>query len=271
MMAEFESVNLTNRPNPNLSVYQCGYQVCKSNHSFGPFVRDHYLIHCVVKGWGTYKANGKAHKISEGQGFIIFPSETTTYAASTDDPWEYYWVGFNGSDAKRIIGMCGLSLKNLTFTLPDFTRTIQYLKSIYDVSQCSQAKEYAMLGYLYLFLSNLIIPQKEHVSTSSYLEKALWLIDQKYSYDISIAKIADMIGIDRSYLYKLFIEKYNISPKEYLLTKRIEKAKELLRNTDLSVSQVAYSVGFSDYCHFSKIFKQKEGTTPKIYNQQFHV
>ena len=83
--------------NVELSIFNCGHEYCEPGHTWGPGVRDHYLIHLVVAGKGVYQVGGVSHTLQEGDLFLAKPNQLITYAADETDPWEYYWVGFNGA------------------------------------------------------------------------------------------------------------------------------------------------------------------------------
>lgn len=87
--------------NVSLAVFNCGLQSCAPNHSWGPGVRDHFLIHFVLSGKGKYVCEGKEYDLKAGDMFLIKPSQVVSYIADENDPWEYYWVGFNGTYAAK--------------------------------------------------------------------------------------------------------------------------------------------------------------------------
>ena len=89
--------------NVELSIFNCGHEYCQPGHTWGPGVRDHYLIHLVVAGKGVYQVNGAAYNLQEGDLFLAKPNQLITYAADETDPWEYYWVGFNGACANKLV------------------------------------------------------------------------------------------------------------------------------------------------------------------------
>ena len=90
----------------------------------------------------------------------------------------------------------------------------------------------------------------------SYVEDSLQYIENNYDHSFSIQEIADSLGLERTYLYRLFKKVTGFSPQEYLLDYRIRKACELLQNTDLPIAQIARSVGYEDSLYFSRLFKQ---------------
>ena len=83
----------------SLSVYNVGFQKCTPGYQWGPGIRDHYLIHYIISGSGSYIVNGNTYTLSAGDAFLVYPNTEVTYIASHKSPWEYAWVGFTGSDA----------------------------------------------------------------------------------------------------------------------------------------------------------------------------
>lgn len=87
--------------------------------------------------------------------------------------------------------------------------------------------------------------------------------------DISVKEIADEFGYNRDYLSRLFREKINMTVVEYINYTRIEKAKKLLFETEDTIKEIAYAVGFSDDKYFMKLFKRYEFMTPSEYRNAF--
>ena len=99
------------------------------------------------------------------------------------------------------------------------------------------------------------------------LNTAKEYIDVNYAKDLSLSNVAKYIYLSDSYFAHSFKSKFGISPKSYILKVRIEAAKELLENTDVKVSDVAISVGFSSQQRFNDIFRKYEKLTPLKYRQ----
>ena len=92
----------------DLTLYQYGYEKCRPLHSFGPSVRNHFLFHYIFSGKGTLlvdetKTSTKEYKLHGGMGFLIEPERINTYFADREDPWEYAWVGFDGSCVEEVL------------------------------------------------------------------------------------------------------------------------------------------------------------------------
>ena len=108
----------TLKENLGLAVYNTGYQKCDGQHTWGPASRDHYLVHYVSAGRGTFTCAGRTHALAEGALFLICPSQVAGYAADREEPWEYCWVGFNGTEAGRLLSLAGFSRETPVPYLP---------------------------------------------------------------------------------------------------------------------------------------------------------
>ena len=140
----------TLKENTGLSVYRTGYEKCCPDHQWGPGVRDHYLVHYVSSGEGTYCCGGQTYVLHEGDLFTIFPAQVVEYHAAEKTPWEYYWVGFNGADAHRMVSMAGFSPDSPVQHAAD-PAIREALLRIYRASGNTPSADVAMAGYLQLF------------------------------------------------------------------------------------------------------------------------
>ena len=86
-----------------LNVCNTGLQRCEPGYSWGPGVRDHFLIHYVISGSGVYESDGVRRELRAGDLFLSRPDMRIFYQSSADDPWEYCWVGFHGTDAELLL------------------------------------------------------------------------------------------------------------------------------------------------------------------------
>ena len=253
-----------------LTVYNCGLQKCEPGHSWGPAVRDHYLIHYILSGRGHYEVGDKQYELSAGSGFLAAPSTVIYYQADQDDPWQYTWVGFNGAEADHLMRLVGLSMEHPIFYAELDGPIPSLIASILEVTGHRPSDEIRMEGKLLEFLAALVELNghndchHEVGASRRYVEKALQYIQYNYSRAINVGDIAESVGISRSHLYRLFMEELNISPNEYLTRFRIDQACDLLEQ-GLSVSEAAYSSGFSDQLYFSRVFKKRENVPPSKY------
>ena len=102
-------------------------------------------------------------------------------------------------------------------------------------------------------------------SSSQYVLAAIKYIQFNYSHDISVDDIAKAVGVSRSHLYRVFMSNVGQSPIDYLTHYRISEACSLLKNSTLSIAEIAVSVGFFDQFYFSRVFKKVQKVPPSKY------
>jgi len=255
----------------DLFVYHYGIEKCSPGHSYGPALRDHFLLHYVLSGSGTFEVDGHVYTLHENQGFLIYPGVITYYEASDTNPWVYTWIGFKGIKAESYLKNIGLDNKN-----PIFSCKGDSIKNCFKEIRASSSYKFGyelrLQGYLSILLSELTEQSGPNIIKSdgqkkNYIKKSLQFIETNYSRNISIGSLASYVGLNKNYFSTLFSEILGIPPQEYLIKFRINKACELLSNKDLTISEVSRSVGYDDPLGFSKIFKQIKGVSPKAYRQ----
>lgn len=265
----------------DLMLYQCGWEKCESGHSFGPTTRNHYLFHYVVNGKGTLLANGprgteNTFQIKGGQGFLIFPGQITTYFADKDSPWEYTWLEFDGLKVKEALDLTELTKDSPVYSTNDRRAADCLLSEMNYISHNRDESPFNIIGHLYLFLHYLTASCHRANAVRStklsdfYIREAINFIEQKFSTDISVEDIAGQVGVNRSYLGKIFKSSLGKSPKEFLISYRMSKALELLKNTELSIADIGQAVGYENQLHFSRAFKNVYNMSPRKWRNEQH-
>ncbi|WP_105207603.1 AraC family ligand binding domain-containing protein [Streptococcus suis] len=87
----------------------CGVSITQPGHSFGPAIRNDFLIHIVIDGEGTLLSDNQLYHLKANQGFLIEPKVPNFYQSSNTNPWKYLWIGFNGEKVPDLLQKIGLS------------------------------------------------------------------------------------------------------------------------------------------------------------------
>ena len=106
-----------------------------------------------------------------------------------------------------------------------------------------------------------IVPNRE-INAEQIVQNVMIYLRENYSRQIDFAAVAEAQAVSAPYLSRLFHEYAGISPSRYLTGYRIEQAKKLLRDSRLSIGEIAERVGYPDPFHFSKTFKNTVGVSP---------
>lgn len=254
-------------------VYHCGMEQCQKGHSYGPAVRDHYLLHFVSWGTGEYVVGEQSYQVRSNQAFLITPGVVTFYQADQDNPWCYWWIGLNGSEVVQTFKQLGVTQQNPIITFPEHNRILSLMSKLLHAYNGSAASALTVKGLAYQVLGEITLASSGKLGDSldkcnNYLSKATEFIEQNYSLDIKIRDVAKYLGLNRSYFSTLFQQELGVSPQQYLMRYRVSCACKLLQSTDLSVGDIARSVGYTDQFNFSKAFKKVIGTSPKSYRSE---
>ncbi len=273
----YSSLEITNKSFEDLYVKFCGMQACTPGYSYGPAVRQHYLIHYCLSGKGEYHVHNKIYHIKAGDAFLITPQNVTFYRADMDDPWTYAWVGFDGQKAKLYLERCRLNEQNLVVHCEYIDEIRETMISMLAHYKLSYSNEMFIQGEFFHFLSyfmksaNLTYKEDTHQSDNSYIQKALEYIQNNYQNVITVQEIADYLSLNRSYLTTLFKQHLHLSAQEFIKRYRMNQAEELLVTTDLTINQISFSCGYGNQLSFSKAFKQYHQISPKEYRKQYRL
>lgn len=247
-----------------------GHQACAPGHRYGPAIRDCFLLHFVIRGKGCFQTEDGEFFLEEGEGFLIFPGEVTTYTAHSDDPWEYIWVGVDATgENENLLRRHGLEKNVHCFVYKDLMGVIPFLRDL-TANQQSYDYEKAM-GALYLLIN--LVESEEHAAVAQkdgYLQRCYDYMESNYSDSLTVEALAEHLNISRSYLYRIFKQELGISPQRAILNFRLEKAALLMEKSRASLTEIALSCGFCDLAHFSKAYKDKYNVRPKAEKRHTH-
>lgn len=228
----------------------CGYEKCLPSHT-GLGSRNYYMIHYIENGCGKLYIGENEYSVCKGQIFIIKPHEEATYIADTETPWQYIWIVFDGTMAKK--------LDRLTSPVSDMPYNA--FSMIKNLEERPDTHEEVAAAALYLIFADLFSGKSTH---PHYVRRTVDTINSLYMTPLTVAGIAESLGLDRRYLSRIFKENMGISVQDYLIRVRLEQAQKLL-SEGTSVKMTAQLVGYTDCFNFSKMFKKYYTVSPKHY------
>ena len=251
--ARFRALEDLQKDSADLCLIYCGWEYCEPGHRYGPNMRTTYVLHIIRSGRGTLEIHNQKYELTAGDAFLLCPDVEAWYEADWEDPWSYMWVGFTGYRAQEY-------------------ELNSYIDGILEAHQLSYTDELKRNGYLMLFFATLMEDYKKIVPAianqhsypgSVYVKHAMEYIAYHYREKIKINELADYIGVNRSYLTSSFKKAIGCSPQEYLVNLRMEKARDMLRNTGMQINAIAAAVGYQDQLAFSKILSSISERAPK--------
>ena len=250
----------------DIGMYYCGKRIDTKNHEYGPEIRNHYLFVLVNKGkavmYQDKKINFGKHDL-----LIMLPNERIHYKALGD--WSISWLGLYGETVDKFIKNIGITPDNPIIHVSFYNELYNIMEKIYNISKdLSLSSKFSATGLIYEFFSVLIQNSNIKKDNINLIKTAIRIIDYNYSTTITVEQIAKLLSLNTSYFSRIFSEQVGIPPKQYILNKRLDRAKELLIETNASIFEIANSVGYDDQLYFSRIFKRKTTLSPIEYRKQ---
>jgi len=228
-----------------------GWENCEPGHSFGPFVRDHYLLHFVLSGRGSFSTGGQTFSLQAGDLFVIHAGEVTTYTADEDNPWNYVWLGFRTTEPASFLSASVLHQ-------PPVRSVFEQIRNL-DLTEQADGRIFSLTYELLWKLGHG--SEADQKNPNRYVTYAKTYLETNYMQPISIQGLADLLHVNRRHLTALFRKAYGQPPQEYLMQLRLEKAREFLA-MGYRVTDAAAMSGFSDLSNFSKQYKRYFGCAP---------
>jgi len=256
---------------PQLNILYSGCEQCEPGYRYGPAVRNCYLIHYVLKGEGTLYFDDMVFHVHAGQAFLVEPGYVTCYEASSQNPWEYIWINFDGEYAERLLESAELSQFVPVFPKEFNPRLENIFVNLAHMLREGSADELYVLGSLMQVFSCIAdLPghvQKKYPKRTVYVKRAMSYIDNNFNLPLTVESVAQLLRLDRKYFCAIFKEETGLSPIQYIQNQRVNRACSLLKTTNHSVSEIGRSVGYEDLFTFSRMFRQQTGTSPSKYRQ----
>lgn len=244
---------------------------------YGPHRHIRIEINFVKKGNCILRLDNESVSFSENEMMIICSNVNHTFEAgpggTTLMQLEFLpdiFSRFDSNDStlmKELTSFTVFSEENRLIKIVDNVRIMRAVQRI--VNELNAKKQY----YSYLvvmYYAELLILIYRHMDevylplcTNESLKKAIAYIREHFREEIDTEAIAAYAEVSERYLRKLFARYLNLSPLDFLKQIRINKAIELLRNTEYSVKEICFLCGYQSPQYFSRVFKQQMGISPK--------
>ena len=236
----------------------------------------YYLFHYLTDGRGTVTLpDGQKEAVDKGDWFFAFPDQTIGYKQDSNDPWRYFWFGFQGEGVDAILARAGIAadtgIRRGRFD-PAVPRMLEEIIDTLDRHDHSSDLE---ANALFLkFLCHLIesTPDKDRLTEGGRLQnlgdsvdEACRFMTEHYATGMTVGDVSTHVGFERSYFSKVFSKACGTTIRDYLAHCRLIKAQELLEQGDLLVEEIAVAVGFSEARTFSHFFRRCTGISPKAW------
>lgn len=257
----------------------CGLAHGDGASSPKPRIKNNFVLHYILTGSGEYIVNDQIFKLKKGDCFLLPKNIATQYWGNPDDPWHYLWIGLSGTKINEYLKRSELGHNYIVHNTPgsNFVSSMHEIVTLVENNGADQLPaNYDLLlnSHIYQMLYQLAFEHPHKITETlsikeAYIYNAIQQIQSNYQQQLTIESLAATLNINRSYLHRIFKQVLNISPQQYLIRIRLEKSQQLLVETNHSIKEIAYSVGYHDALNFSKLFSTHFNMSPSEYRKQF--
>jgi len=274
-------------PNWGLSVLNVGYNKHDAYQQYpdishpepyrfdwnaGRILNEFHLVY-IASGSGIFEAEEVGVvNVESGTVFLLFPGVWHHYKPVEEKGWEEYWVGFSGTFADHLMKQeCfnpDAPLIHLGFNtefLNVFTRLLDTLK--HQGVAFTQIASGLTIQLLSLVYASALEKRKQCGRKEQVVNNIRYKIHEQWASEISMEVLARQHHVSYVWFRKSFKEIVGVSPGQYHLNLKIEKACLMLKETNCQISEVAHASGFVSEFHFSKLFKKKMNKSPSAYRE----
>lgn len=232
-------------------------------------VLNEYQLLYITEGEGIFNsAHAKDIPLKAGDLFLLFPGEWHTYHPTGKNGWKSYWIGFKGKNVDDRVKAGFLSVDKPIYHVGFSADIIRLYEEAYKRAQEEAPYLQQILAGIVNHLVGLMYALERSMELSKdhtrvdMINLARLRIRESLEADLTIQQIAEDLGVSYSNFRKLFKEFTGISPALYQQDLRLQRAKELLATTTLSIKEIAYRLRFESPDYFSSKFKIKTGKKP---------
>ncbi len=236
-----------------------------SNYTITRNNSDVMVLEYITEGDGYVVIDGNPHHVCSDMIYFLPQGMNQYYYADSDNPFEKIFLNVNGSMCEHL--RLGYSLSSKYFFQGDGLKPLFLrISDIIHSNINDNEMQSALQGIFVEILSRLSMVVKEN----RYSSEAIILknhLDSNTNRIVASEELSKLIFRSKDYCQKLFLREFNTTPYAYQLEQKIQIAKNLLLNSQISVGEIAEKVGYSDIHYFSNLFQKKCGLRPLAYRK----
>jgi len=238
-------------------------------------ILDEYQLVYITDGTGRYytkKSEWGGVKVKGGYLLWVTPGQWHSYTPNIQTGWTEHYISFDGRLVEGLIRHSFLEGKNGVFDIGFNEELASLFMRALEVARLKKACYQSYLSGIVLHMLGLVMSQlKERMerlcTNDQKMEQAKIIMKEKLSTNIDMRQLAVSLGFSYSWFRKLFKDYTGMGPARYFLELKIDKVKQLLLNTEMSVKEILYILGYNTTENFHGVFKRYTGYTPIEYRR----
>lgn len=257
---------------PELPVYipMVGMNCCDATYFNVREKAEHSVIGYVINGQGEIKVGAEAHRLARGDAFLLRQDSRHEVRAlsGSEEPWTYYWINVHGNSLPLLDSF---SLLHTSY-IPGSEAEPLFRQSMDAASLWSREARSGIQTTLLLLCAEILMTLRLSAKQRDdrlppIMNRMKAYLDPLIGEPFRSERFAARMGMSFRQLNRIFNQYAGITIYQYVLARKLEMAKLLLRDTGMPVGEVAARVGYDDPQYFSNLFKQKTGLSPTAYRR----
>lgn len=251
-----------------------------ADHQFswdkGRVLEEFQLIY-ITRGKGIFESKSCSQTpIQEGTIILLFPHEWHRFKPDDNTGWDEFWIGFNGNIIQNIALNKFISPDQSILPIGIHERLIALFTDIIEKTRAEQTGYQPLIAGLVMHLLGDIYAKKKQDQlnrqdiSEALINKTIALLRAHINENVDMEKIAAELQVSYSWLRKAFKIFTGIAPHQYLLQLKIERARNLLADSQKPVKEIAFELGFESAFYFSRLFKLKTKSSPGAYRKKMN-
>ena len=243
-----------------------------------------FLCFVVLDGCGELKYEGNTYVLKKGDCVFIDCRKAYSHRTGVSEIeglekekqlWSLQWCHFYAPFLPAVYEKYKERGGRPVFHPKNLAKFRELFSEVYLLASSSDYIRDMRLNEKLSMLLTMLMEESWHPEDSMVSKKRMELtklkeyLDEHYTGKIMLEELAEKFFINKFYLSKIFKETYGTTVNNYLISKRITRAKQLLRFTDMTVDEVGVAVGMGDANYFSRMFRKVEGSSPREYRKQW--
>lgn len=253
-----------------INLVACGY--CENeNFDIESISEENYRVFCINRGVLNADVDGLTHYTEKDGIAVLFPHSKITLNTEVES---VFYICLSGCDVPSYLSELSVNSDTVAVqgNMKLFNACVMKLTD-FMLSETAEEKKKSTLKVSSMLLEALSYLDSESAGKISkaggHVSRAISYINANYTMGITAGDVSCLLGIDRTHFFRIFKKRTGLSPEQYIIKKRVERAKLNLKNSEMTIADISADVGMKDIFYFSKLFKKEVGVSPTEYRKSY--
>jgi len=223
-------------------------------------------VHFIIRGSGIVRSPSGEYVVQAGDIFSIWPGVQHEFKENPEIPRELYWLQLQGPESRLLCEQWGFGPDHPVYRSPAPKAAFRAFRSMFMYWGHEDRDPYEGLVLFYHLIASTkprkTIPKKKQFSSSAIVDEARIILESLIDTGVNVNDIAESMRINRTSLWNAIKIETGLTAIEWIQNARIERAKELLLETNLKLATIAAMCGFNGEKYFMYNFRKNVGMTP---------